>query len=115
VLPLDDMVQEGERVDVVKIDVEGAELAVLAGMKRIIAENPHIAIIAEYGPSHLHATGISPEAWFASFHDHGFEGFLIEKTTIRCRPVHFHELVDVESVNILFATPGSPALSRAIQ
>jgi FkbM family methyltransferase len=115
VLPLDDMVQEGERVDVVKIDVEGAELAVLAGMKRIIAENPHIVIVAEYGPSHLDATAVSPEAWFASFHDHGFEGFLIEETTVRCRPVHFHELIDVESVNILFASRDSPALSRVFQ
>ena len=69
---LDDIVPKGERVDVVKIDVEGAELAVLSGMTRIVAENPQVAIIAEYGPSHLRETDISPETWFAAFQDHGF-------------------------------------------
>ncbi len=112
---LDDIVPKGERVDVVKIDVEGAELAVLAGMTRIIAENPQVAIIAEYGPSHLRETDISPETWFAAFQDHGFGSFLIDESNGRCRSVHFNELVDVESVNILFAAHDSPILARVWQ
>jgi FkbM family methyltransferase len=115
VSPLDDIIPEGQRVDVVKIDVEGAELAVLAGMTRIIAENPHVAIIAEYGPSHLRATEISPETWFASFRDRGFESFLIDELSGETRPVQFRELIDVDSVNILFAAPDSTMLSRALR
>jgi FkbM family methyltransferase len=115
VSPLDDIVPEGEHVDLVKIDVEGAELAVLAGMTRIIAENPQVAIIAEYGPSHLQSTGISPEIWFASFRDRGFESFSIDERNGECRPVEIRELIDVDSVNILFGSPGSTLLSRALR
>ena len=45
-----------------KIDVEGAELAVLQGMTRIITENRDVVIIAEFGSSHLKAAGITPDA-----------------------------------------------------
>src|SRR5262249_17015968 len=41
------------RVDVVKIDAEGAEPAVLRGMQQIITNNPHIAIFIEFAPQHL--------------------------------------------------------------
>ena len=71
--PLDNLLHVGERVDLVKIDVEGAELAVFAGMSRIIAENPYLVIIAEFAPSHLRARQIAPQYWFASFRNHGFE------------------------------------------
>jgi FkbM family methyltransferase len=115
VSPLDNIVPEGKRVDVVKIDVEGAELAVLNGMRRIIAENPHLAIIAEYGPAHLREQGITPENWFAPFGDCGFESYLIDERSGDARPMQLHELIDVESVNILFVTPGSPTLRRVLR
>lgn len=41
------------RVDYIKIDVEGYEASVLAGARRIIAENPDILVQTEYEPVHL--------------------------------------------------------------
>jgi FkbM family methyltransferase len=112
--PLDDLLPVGERVDLVKIDVEGAELAVLAGMQRIIAENPYLVVIAEFGPSHLRATNTDPEYWFSSFRNQGFEPLVIDELSGRCRPIDMNELIKIESVNILFAR--KPAtLSRALQ
>lgn len=58
---LDDIIGPDQRLDVVKIDVEGAELDVLAGMDRLVQENPDLAIVAEYGPSHLERVGVTPE------------------------------------------------------
>jgi FkbM family methyltransferase len=112
--PLDDLLPVGERVDLVKIDVEGAELAVLAGMSRIIAENPYLVMIAEFGPSHLRATKTDPEYWFASFRNQGFEPLVIDELSGQCRPVDLNELTKIESVNILFARKPA-ALSRALQ
>jgi hypothetical protein len=112
VSPLDDLVEQRERVDVVKIDVEGAELAVLEGMTRVIAENPELAIIAEFGPSHLKATHIAPEQWFSAFRDRGFDAAVIDELSAECRPIDLGKLVDVESVNILFGRRDSSVLTR---
>lgn len=45
VVPLDEAIQS--TVDLVKIDVEGAELEVLDGMKRILRENPSLSLFVE--------------------------------------------------------------------
>jgi len=47
-VPLDEIVKE--RVDFVKIDVEGAEMEVLKGMKRILQSNPDIRLLIEWVP-----------------------------------------------------------------
>jgi FkbM family methyltransferase len=59
VVPLDDLLPEGRLVDVVKIDVEGAELAVLRGMRQIAAANPDIVVFAELAQEHLVRAGTS--------------------------------------------------------
>ena len=115
VSPLDDLIEPNARVDLVKIDVEGAELAVLEGMTRIIADNPDLAIIAEFGPSHLRASNTSPEKWFSAFRDRGFEPLVIDESSSECRYADLAELATVESVNILFGRHDSSVLTRASQ
>ena len=48
------------RVDVVKMDIEGAELAALRGMRRTIAASPGLALVMEYNPGALAAFGHDP-------------------------------------------------------
>ena len=48
------------QVDLVKMDIEGAELAALRGMKRTIAASPGLALVMEYNPSALQAFGHEP-------------------------------------------------------
>jgi FkbM family methyltransferase len=114
VVPLDEVVPRGERVDLIKIDVEGAELAVLEGMRRVISDSPELAIIAEFGPSHLRATQVAPEAWFSAFRNFGFDAFVIDELTAECLPASLPNLADVASVNILFARAESPMLARVM-
>jgi FkbM family methyltransferase len=108
VVRLDDVVPTGERVDLVKIDVEGTELEVLVGMTRIIRENPDLMIIAEFGPAHLARAGTTPDAWFEAFLSHGFQAYAINELSGECHPVDQCDLTAVESVNILFCRPNSP-------
>lgn len=48
--------QDVRRVKAVLIDVEGHELAVLRGMRRLVSDNPDITIVLEYCPSN-HVVG----------------------------------------------------------
>ncbi len=110
VRPLDEVI-EGP-LDVVKIDVEGAELDVLAGMPRLLADNPDLALIVEYGPSHLARVGVAQDAWFAAFADAGFVAYAIDEATGTCRPTSQAALADAVSVNLAFVQPGGAAEKR---
>lgn len=50
------------RVDVVKMDIEGAELSALRGMRGMIAASPGLKLVMEYNPSALRAFGHDPQA-----------------------------------------------------
>lgn len=112
VASLDEVLGAVPAVDLVKIDVEGAELDVLAGMAKLIARNPGLAIVAEFGPSHLARVGQTPEQWFDAFEGHGFLGYAIDEATGHCRPVSAKQVADVVSVNIVFARPGTQMADR---
>lgn len=109
---LDDIIGPDQRLDVVKIDVEGAELDVLAGMDRLLSENSDLAIVAEYGPSHLARIGLTPNSWFDAFKKAGFQAYAIEEPTGVCRRVSPADLVDVVSINLAFVRPKGAAKTR---
>lgn len=50
-----------ERLDFVKIDVEGAEPLVLAGMLRTISRSPALSMLVECNPQALACAGASPD------------------------------------------------------
>ncbi len=60
------------RVDLVKMDIEGAELAALRAMRRTIAASPGLALVMEYNPGALAAFGHEPVAALQEVLDLGF-------------------------------------------
>ncbi len=48
------------QVDVVKMDIEGAELGALRGMTQTIANSPNLVLVMEYNPQALKAFGHDP-------------------------------------------------------
>ena len=98
---LDSLVPPGA-VALVKIDAEGYELEVLKGMSRIIAENPDLAVIVEFGPTHLARTGTSIADWLAVVQAPGFTPWLIEELTGAVQPLPPQDdLARVFSFNML--------------
>lgn len=72
-------VQEGwPRIDLVKMDIEGAEPAALRGMKELIAHSPRVKLIVEFGPQHLAAAGVEPSTFIQELQDAGFRIRLID-------------------------------------
>ena len=113
VRPLDELVPLGERVDLVKIDAKGDELRVLAGMRRITADNSDLMVIAKFGHVHLLRSGTTMEDWLTAFSGFGWQAFEIDEATGTVRPLRSAGLEHVESVNLLFARhPPSALLLR---
>jgi FkbM family methyltransferase len=114
VVRLDD-VAPAKRMDVVKIDVEGAELDVLAGMSGLIARNKDLAIVAEFGPEHLARVGQTPAQWFKAFADAGFKAYIIDESTGAVEPTSAKAAAKVVSANIAFVRAGGDAERRLKQ
>ena len=71
VMPVDELVDPGVRVDLVKIDVEGAELDVLAGMPRGLAQSS-IHLVVEWHPVLQEAAGYAADTLPRTLLDAGF-------------------------------------------
>jgi FkbM family methyltransferase len=61
----------GARVDVLKVDVEGAEPLVLAGAQRVLAASPDLLAVVEFRPE-THLDGSTPEQVLARYTGLGF-------------------------------------------
>lgn len=76
---LDDYFSPGARVDVMKIDAEGAEPAILSGqLPRVIAENIDIQIIMEFAPSLFKPTIGTPAEFYERIRALGLKMHRIE-------------------------------------
>lgn len=67
-----------DRVDFIKMDVEGAEALALEGMKELLKKNGDVTVIMEFFPYFISAMGSSPERMVSMILDElGFNMFII--------------------------------------
>jgi FkbM family methyltransferase len=99
--------------NLVKIDVEGAELEVLAGAAALLQRSKEIGIIAEFGGSHLKRTGVTSQEWLDHFRKLGLRFQSIHPDSGMLSDITVGELDAVESVNLFFARPNSPLWKKA--
>jgi FkbM family methyltransferase len=90
-------------VDVVKIDVQGAEEAVFRGARRLFEASPNALITAEFSPSDLSAFGSDARALLAQYRDAGY--------TIRVQHPEERGVLDLDEDEIL-AYCGGPQGTR---
>ena len=57
VIALDDYFKPGQRVDLIKMDIQGYELHALRGANRVLADNPSAKLIFEFWPYGLKQAG----------------------------------------------------------
>ena len=69
---LDDAIPEDVSIDVIKMDIQGAEMKAMEGTKRILDRNPQIKILCEFWPLGLSLSGCSGEEFLSLFSARGF-------------------------------------------
>ena len=65
VIALDDYFKPGERVDLIKMDIQGYELHALRGANRVLADNPAAKLLLEFWPYGLKQAGAT---WIELIH-----------------------------------------------
>ena len=68
-----------DHVDLIKIDIQGYELAAFTGMKTLLQNRSHIKIMAEYWPHGFKRAGTSAVLFFDFFEELGYKFSIIEK------------------------------------
>lgn len=71
VIPLDSLVGSDRRIDFVKIDVQGYEPAVIAGLTRAFSERRISAMLVEFWPAGMTGAGFNPSAFLRALFDYG--------------------------------------------
>jgi FkbM family methyltransferase len=75
---LDDEIASDRRVDLVKMDIEGAEPLAWAGMTRVLAENPSLVVILEWSASHFSRSGQDPAVFVQAIRASGYSPWLLD-------------------------------------
>jgi FkbM family methyltransferase len=75
---LDDLLADLPRVDVIKVDVEGAEIHVFTGLARTLAANPAITLLFEWSPAQIEDVGDDPGTLIDLLTGQGFGFRLLE-------------------------------------
>jgi FkbM family methyltransferase len=106
---LDEALGGETRVDVVKIDAEGAEPFIIRGMHKILNRNPGIRILLEFAPTHLRRAGVDPHDFLEEMSSLGFGIHRIHDVTGELNDSFGPELTEVFSANLELVrnTPGS--------
>ena len=94
------------RCDVVKLDIEGAELPAFRGMKELVARNPTMKLIFEFHVANLERTETPAAELFDALLELGFDQFHVLHRTLTeiTIPDGIEELVDLATrgnVNVL--------------
>ncbi len=83
----------GVPIDLIKIDTQGAELAIFRGMRALLTAQPRKpVIITEFWPHGLWRFGAEAAALIDLIESFGYEAFLIDDVAKAVRPINFRDL-----------------------
>jgi len=97
-VPVDELLVGLPPVDVLKVDVEGAEVHVVTGLAATLARSPGVVVMFEWAPAQIESVGDAPGALLDLLEGHGFRFRLIERDLA---PVDRAGLLDLQYGNVV--------------
>jgi FkbM family methyltransferase len=88
-----------QRIDVIKMDIEGAELFALRGMTELLRQHKPTILLEINRPLALRA-GYLPEQTWEFLSQFGYRGWMVGPSALECHDVR--SLADVERANVIF-------------
>jgi FkbM family methyltransferase len=95
---VDDLLVGLPPVDVLKMDIEGAELQAFTGLARTLGSSPTIAVMFEWAPALMEGVGDKADALVELLEGHGLGFRLLEDDL---RPVERAKLLDLPYGNVV--------------
>ena len=116
VVRLDDLFPgPAKRVNLLKLDIQGAEFAAIDGAREVLRANPDIVLLTEFWPDGMRRFGDDPEKYLETLRALGFSLRLVGgRSRPELRPIdHLEDLFKLcegeRFVNLLGRTGSSPA------
>lgn len=91
---LDEYFSESKRVDVIKMDVQGAEAACFRGMRSVLKENQNIQVVWELSPAQLEDAGSNADELLLWLKALGFKFVIVDDATGSVQQSTVEEIVD---------------------
>ncbi len=102
----------------VKLDVEGHEVAALDGLKGLFGAYDDVRLLVEFNPKCLTAAGSSPDDLIARLHAAGFRLFVLDDVELSWRELaagrSWSELVDARDYANLYCVPKDRAITMTV-
>ena len=96
---VDDYFPSGTKVDVIKMDVQGAEAAAFRGMQRVLRENENIQVIWELSPAQLEDAGSSAIELLTWLQELGFSFTIVDDTSGEVQQSSIEEVLKSSPIN----------------
>jgi len=79
---LDSILPADEKIDFIKMDIQGAEYLALEGMSDTLDKNPNIQLLTEFWPYAIEESGHSPKEFIEKLRQFGFEIFVFDNNKL---------------------------------
>jgi len=71
-IKLDSVISARQKIDVIKMDIQGAEMLALQGMNEILTNNPTMTMLIEFWPFAIEKSGYRPEQFLEKIRQYEF-------------------------------------------
>ncbi|MCI0707129.1 MAG: FkbM family methyltransferase [Ignavibacteriae bacterium] len=88
----------GQKINFIKMDIQGAELRAVSGMANILKQNKSVKIISEFWPYGLTTSGASPVVYLELFTNNGFKLYELNEKNKKLDSVNIQELLQAYTI-----------------